>query len=336
MTMGTNYRMLGPDERVEKGDEYKYENTWRKSGNWAHGIQMFHTEYRRPIPCPLVFVPQWKHPDAPGCPVHVLWAESPSTVRTVAQVAAEAKPEALEPKIEPGTGYRLLGDDEIVEKGDSWNRGNSCWSLATGSIGKKAGSMALVFRRKNAVDPGVGYRLVEVGEDIEEGDEWYLGPNDWRRATVFPTRKNISDPLRRKLTAPLCPIDPPAGYYTLGPDEVWREGDRITNGVIWHPLHKANIGKTTHTFGSDRWCCRKLPVPEPQYRPYANAAEAAAGLQGKLITHERSTAYYPVTRVSSDGVEVAEDDVSFSGLNKYWKFTDGTPCGVLITNQGKQ
>lgn len=225
--MTTEYRMLEPWEPVQKGDEFYYTGKWRPSGNYVYSpfAQDKGSQYRRPLPAAPAFVPQWKHPDAPGVPVHVLWAESPSTVRTVAQVAAEAKPNA---SVNPGVGYRLLGPDEIIEKGDQWNNGNTCWSLATGSIGKKAGSIALVFRRK-------------------------------------------------------------------------------------------------------------LPVPEPQYRPYANAAEAAAGLQGKLIVEPGSKrtpgCYYSVGSITPYAVGVGSNWLSFSALRHHWKFTDGTPCGVLVTSE---
>lgn len=230
MTTETNYRILDKDEPVQKGDEFFWGDAWHKASNWKHyQPKQGNNMYRRPMPASRPYCPKWKRPDAPGCPVHVLWAESPSSVRTVAQVAADAKPEALKQKIEPGTGYRLLGDDEIVHLGDEWynpGRITGDWSKATGSVGLTVASMASIYRRK-------------------------------------------------------------------------------------------------------------LPA-EPQYRPYANAAEAAAGLQGKLIRHTGTGKYYPVTCISVDQVIVAEDGVTFYGLQKYWKFTDGTPCGVLITNQGNK
>lgn len=226
MKTGTNYRMLEPWEPVEKGDEYCWAGEWDTATNWQNKPprQMQGTQYRRPMPATPAFVPQWKHPDDPSVPVHVLWAESPSTVRTVAQVAAEAKPEP--------------------------------------------------------VKPGTGYRLVPQGELIQTGDEWLQADGTWR-ATQLP----------------------------------------------------GNIYKHIDSSSTLR---RKLPVPEPQYRPYANAAEAAAGLQGKLICHINETGnYYHPLSVDDAGIKVGSGHrYTMIGLKEYWKFTDGTPCGVPITDQG--
>lgn len=227
--MTTEYRKLDAYERVLPGDQFKScTGLWVPTdiGERGYTAGFVGFEYRRPITRSQA-IPQWKHPDAPGCPVHVLWAESPSTVRTVAQVAAEAKPEALEPKIEPGTGYRLLRDDEIVRFGDQWHNPGSSqgdWNKVSGSVGKVVSTMTFTYRRK-------------------------------------------------------------------------------------------------------------LPA-DPQYRPYANAAEAAAGLQGKLI-HKKDWDWVPVTRVCEGSVLVGNLNPTFKQLLEY-EFTDGTPCGVLITNQGKQ
>lgn len=288
MTMGTEFKPVGLYEKIQQGDQYfdTVRGSWHccaasigyTPASWAFGFKV-----RRPF-LPAWF-PQWRQPGASGCPVHVLWAESPSTVRTVAQVAAEAKPKP----VEPGTGYRMLEPGEIILNTDERLRDGKWASVASGAVGMNKLAAHL--------------------------------------------------PMRRKLPAPLCPMDPPAGYYILGPDEVWREGDFIGDGVDgrWEPLMSYNFGTTTNTWArckEPRWCCRKLPVPAPEYRPYANAAEAAAGLQGKLIRHTNSEIWHTVTQIDWAGATVAEDRISFSGLQKYWKFTDGTPCAVLITNQG--
>lgn len=343
--MTTEYRMLGKSERPQEGDEFFWKGHWTANSNWRNQIpvQMVGTPYRRPLPKRQVYVPQWKTQATPSCPVHVLWAESHPNTRTVAQVAAEAKPEATEAKPNPGAGYRLLDASEKVEVGDEWDwysEEQPIWGKASGSIGKRAGDMGFMYRRRLPNVPGHGYMIVPQGGVIQEGDEWLQDDGSWKATKLPGGIYKHMDPismLRRKLPwVTECPIAPPTGYYILGPDETWQAGDLIGSDDEWVTLHSFNFGTTTNTWNrttSPRWCCRKLPVVAPEYRPYVDAAEAAAGLQGKLISNGVN-GWRAVQRVNEDCVLVGNMVHTFAGLQKAWKFTDGTPCGVLVTNQG--
>ncbi len=53
------------------------------------------------------------------------------------------------------------------------------------------------------INPGDGYRLLEVGETIQEGDEYFSESFGWRKATAF-----IGFPIG----FPIDPTDPPDIY----------------------------------------------------------------------------------------------------------------------------
>jgi len=337
---------LESHETVKPGDEFLnclgvWELTQVGRKSYTAGFVGF--KYRRPVTPSDVFVPQWRHTDNPGCPVHVLWAESPSSVKTV------AKPKRG--PVQPGTGYRLLKETETVAFGDEWyNPGLNSqrdWCPATGSVGKLASHMGFTFRRKVEV-PGDGYVLVQRGDYILLGDEWLMADGTWK-ATELPhgSCKHFSrtDTLRRKIKAPSfpkCPHPVPAGYFLLDADTRWQEGDLICSmdDDEWVKVADINYGTTSRTWKrttDPRWVCRPIPQPKPEYMPYANAAEAAAGLQGKLIVQVSCTRnpgnYYPVNLVTPKAVRIESNMWAFAGLLEHWQFTDGTPCGVLVIQE---
>ena len=100
------------------------------------------------------------------------------------------------------------------------------------------------------VDPGAGYRLVEVGEYIETGDEWLEEDGRWAASywkTGSCVSKAIETPLRRKIAAPPAPPT----YRLLNPDEIIREGDEWYFGrrghewADWVGAHGTAVGAHT-------------------------------------------------------------------------------------------
>lgn len=70
------------------------------------------------------------------------------------------------------------------------------------------------------VDPGFGYRLLEKGETVQPGDEFFVYPDQWER-TGYPGiqvgQQGASAPYRRKLEAP-------AEIQAVGGATVWVDG----------------------------------------------------------------------------------------------------------------
>lgn len=91
-----------------------------------------------------------------------------------------------------GEGYRLLAPGEVVEKGDEYLNGVSEWIPAK-RVGERVAPSSYYRRKLSAPeqpgrknDPGEGYRLIERGEELRNGDEvgWNLEVNphmkqDW-------------------------------------------------------------------------------------------------------------------------------------------------------------
>lgn len=135
-----------------------------------------------------------------------VWEETPEGFAYwLAASEGELKPEARTPIPEPGDRLADLESRIAVLEG-----------LVSSPCVADAGP--------ELVDPGEGYRLVEVGEYIETGDEWLeedgrWAASYWKTGSCVP--KAIETPLRRKIAAPPAPPT----YRLLNPDEFIREGD---------------------------------------------------------------------------------------------------------------
>lgn len=57
---------------------------------------------------------------------------------------------------------------------------------------------------QSPVDPGEGYRLLEYGETLQIGDEWWWN-GIWQRGTARGCKKTIKIPCRRKIEPPSSP-----------------------------------------------------------------------------------------------------------------------------------
>ena len=98
----------------------------------------------------------------------------------------QAQPQVAVPPIEPGAGYRLLGDNETVEEGDEVYYGNR-W-IPSSRAGYRAGdafrsvTQTHTYRRKMKVKdtgpakpklPNLGHRYLEPGEKLIPTDQYY-------------------------------------------------------------------------------------------------------------------------------------------------------------------
>lgn len=124
--------------------------------------------------------------------------------------------------------YRLLEVGEVIEKGDEfWCSSPRQWEKASSSIGAKMSQSHGPVRRKindvkpaaTGPDPGEGWRLLEVGELVQKGDEYYsafseewVESDNWRTSvTVKPATAAILGYRRRVSSTP----DPGEGYRLI-------------------------------------------------------------------------------------------------------------------------
>lgn len=136
---------------------------------------------------------------------------------------------------DPGPGYRLLqkGDPIVRGKAEAWHPDEG-WYLGPvrGWEGDTFDPDTDYWFREPAppVDPGPGYRLVEKGELIEEGDEWFEDDGFWAPTELGGTgaRKNIDDPLRRRVATP--------AYRLLNPGEIIRASDEVYLRDEWEEM----------------------------------------------------------------------------------------------------
>ncbi len=178
---------------------------------------------------------------------------------------------------EAGEGYRLLESHELVEADDEgyinvgegwqWRPLSSPRPLGQTVAERLRGQSFLVaaYRRKAEVQAGEGYRLLKVGEIIEEGDESCRVSNGrevWERRTarigdvwnppMYPTRRVVLLPGE---------VNPGYGYRLLGHGEKIQEGDEWLSGKVWLK-REVTLGKFQGHDGSKLPTRRKVDVGE--------------------------------------------------------------------------
>ena len=146
------------------------------------------------------------------------------------------------------------------------------------------------------------------------------------RGSGFTYRRKL-DPAF-KTTANTSIPDPGPGYRLLLPTEKTIKGDEYCVGIdSWSTSY--NYAAAGGAQAKEWYYRRKLlSDPKPQYRPYANAAEAAKALEGKLFRHEGFDRFYSVSKITN-GVYFDGTFHSFEVMTEY-RLTDGTPCGVRV------
>lgn len=98
--------------------------------------------------------------------------------------------------------YRILELGEVIQQGDEYHC-MGIWKPHTDCIGEKVGPSILITRRKLQVtkpEEPVNYRLLNLGEVVEEGDEFY--ENQWKSLTASAGYVITPHhyPFRRKIT----------------------------------------------------------------------------------------------------------------------------------------
>lgn len=93
-------------------------------------------------------------------------------------------------KVKVGYGYRLLGGEETIKEGDTYNfvYPPPDWCVIIESIGKRAEDWAHNFYFRRPIDVGAGYRLVGIDEKIERKDQFIIFHdtmyNSWTNSAV--------------------------------------------------------------------------------------------------------------------------------------------------------
>lgn len=196
-----------------------------------------------------------------------VWEETPEGFAYwLAASEGELKPEARTLRLETGKRYLTRDGREALVTSEDFSCGPDSSYRFDGEVeGYDGFSWSATGRfepiRENpldlveeiveeAVDPGAGYRLVEVGEYIETGDEWLEEDGRWAASywkTGSCVSKAIETPLRRKIAAPPAPPT----YRLLNPDEIIREGDEWYFGrrghewADWVGAHGTAVGAHT-------------------------------------------------------------------------------------------
>ena len=109
-------------------------------------------------------------------------------------------------KNDVGAGFIPLKIGDTVQEGDQ-RYVDFCWiAVPRAKIGKTLARLHWPMRRKAAVDPGPGYRILENGELILPGDEFKHHEDPWDETSVEPgTGVRVGDqghrfPYRRRVS----------------------------------------------------------------------------------------------------------------------------------------
>ncbi len=269
--VGAEWRMLGAEERLEKGDEME-----SPAGEWlAVDIKSVG---------------------------HKVFIESGRCRRRVTS---------------PGDGWRLLEVGETVQEGDyrKYNPYNAAWTLCDMSVGTKVTyeqrAEGDLFRRRVTpvekatedvdpgegwrlsmpkVNPGKGWRLLAAGETVQDGDYRNSNPYNpagWALCDIsigtkvteeqiahgVRYRRSVTEPTPVAKPAEVTPVekaaedvDPGDGWRLLKDGEVVQEGDQLctfaaqSKYTAWVPA-RSTVGLT---FDKATWLGRyRRRVTEP-------------------------------------------------------------------------
>lgn len=137
--------------------------------------------------------------------------------------------------INPGEGYRLLKDGEILQEGDEvfeqsrWKptifKGHTVGQgMPKGGIYRRKLEEPKAEKNEPAIDPGEGYRLLDIGEALQDGDEFLVGGDIWLLSNGHRRKQKVGDtgysgPYRRKIETTFS-VDTGDGYEPLGVGQV--------------------------------------------------------------------------------------------------------------------
>jgi len=170
------------------------------------------------------------------------------------------------------TEYRFLEVGEMVQEGDEYYGGDKWYVTNYNPAWKCTAAASNVYRRK--VKP-IGepiqhteYRLLEVGEMVQEGDECYCGFfRNWRATDNYGELVcNGGLAYRRKVEPIEEPIEEPIhigiGYRLLEVGEIIQEGDEFyaESADEWFFTHVGHV--SIHNTGEAKYR-RKVGANEP-------------------------------------------------------------------------
>jgi hypothetical protein len=213
------YRILQDHEIIQVGDEYKSRDYSWLTCMYSIGStpkEKIDNEiifsFRRPLP----IMPGYRYLEASDviqegdecwCSSCEAWETTVAAGDTPKMYnrAYRRKLEVPKPTVDPGKGYRLLADDEVIKEGDEYLSYQNDWRYSF-SVGSTPKSQELWYRRKlevpkPTVDPGKGYRLLADDEVIKEGDEcWCSFFKAWETTVAAGgTPKIYNRAYRRKI-----------------------------------------------------------------------------------------------------------------------------------------
>ena len=128
---------------------------------------------------------------------------------------------------------------------------------------------------------------------------------------------------------PPKPIEPPDGYRLLADYEVVIEGDKYWHNTegLWL-LCVTTIGKTPFQNRDQHPRLVYARKIEPQYRPFANAAEFMPH-RDKYVKIKHGTTLACIHGYSDSGILLLDVNASFQKAFDRYVFEDGTPFGIL-------
>lgn len=144
---------------------------------------------------------------------------------------------------------------------------------------------------KPKIDPGIGYRLLAVGETLISGDEFLSSDTwfqtEWEGRMVFPDGSTY----RRKMQVPV--VEPGAGYRLLAVGEVITAGDEfyLTPYARWAPTDW--VGRVV---AADCYQYRRKVEPLPVHPTcaassyYTPVVRPPLGLRPRAIAREQRRA----------------------------------------------
>ena len=195
------------------------------------------------------------------------------------------------------------------------------------------------------IEPPPGYRIIADGV-VSDGD-MSLQDRGWYYSTA--KGKDIAELLdlgaakayARKIEPK--PIDPPKGYRLMKDEETIRHGDMFWQGGAWNQtgisVSEIPVSVALAKYARYRITAyaRKIDTSdyiEPRYRPFANAAEFKPH-RDKWIIQYREDCLMRIGCFDEETVWLATSEFGKSFVEAFqaWKFEDGTPFGVLDTNE---
>lgn len=180
--------------------------------------------------------------------------------------------------VDPGSGYRLVGVNEPLQRGDEiyyadpdrWIKTNKSDETPGEVMGVLCEPDGLAYRRKVITEPTIeyGYRILESGETIQDGDEIWNCLFQWSAVNVSIGSKVVGPRIGQYRRA----INPGTGYRLVRFDETFVPGDEFFDEYR---------GKWS-VIGSDK----TNPTPRAVFNAISNSNKDALAYRRKVETQQ--------------------------------------------------